>query len=168
VNPISRVVPFIAFALLPLQILPAKEENGMRIEVQKTTISRDDERSRDYSDRIDRTLGLKIFAKNTSMKDLGPGKVDWIMIVDRWGYNPRKLERFKGSDALAALRIGEEVSFTAGQSQLGGYKHYSGQYQDKIEGWSVTITIDNKPIMTLTSGSSFEKLNAKAKDASPQ
>lgn len=138
----------------------------MRVEVQKATLSKDDDRNTDYADRIDRTLGLKVYAKNTSMKDMEAGTVEWVMIVERWGYNPRRLERYKGSSAMPALRSSEEVTFSVGESQLGGYKHYGGQYQDKIEGWSVTIIHGGKPTMRLTSGSAFEKLNAKAKEPS--
>lgn len=160
-----KVFSAAVLALLAIQSLRAKEENGLRVEVQKTTLSKDDDRSTGgYSDRIDRTLGLKIFAKNTSMKDLGQGKVEWIMIVERWGYNPRRLERYKGTEPMPTLRVGEEIILKVGESQIGGYRHYNGEYQDKIEGWSVTIFHDNKVTMTIASSSSFDRLNAKAKD----
>ena len=162
---LKKALPILVILTLTLLHLQAKEENGLRVEVQKSTLSKDDSRKDGYLDTVDRTLGLKVFIKNISMKDLEPGKIDWIMIVERWGSGPSRFERYKGSEPLPALRTGQELTLTVGESQISGYKGYGGTYQDKIEGWGVNVSHPNKAPMTITSSSSFERLNAKAKDA---
>jgi hypothetical protein len=156
-------------AIVPFATGLAKDENGMRVEVSKSTISRDDERRRDgYLDKVDRTLGLKIQAKNISMKPLEPGEIEWTIIVERWGYSPARFERYKGKQIIEALKPGESVNLTVGQSPVGGYEGYSKQYQDKMEAWQVVIRHGGKETITVTSGSTFEKANQRAKDAEPR
>jgi hypothetical protein len=154
--------------LLVMPVLSAKEENGMRVEVSKSTLSNNDERGTgDYYTKVDRTLGLKVQAKNTSMKALPAGKLEWVILIERWGYNPKKIDRFKGSEDFPALKPGESITLTIGQSTVGGYKGYSDKYQDAIEGWSVAILHDGKPTISLVSSSNFAKANERAKDAAP-
>ena len=154
--------------LLIMPVLLAKEENGMRVEVTKSTLSNNDERgSGDFYTKVDRTLGLKVQAKNTSMKALPAGKLEWVILIERWGYSPKKIERFKGTEEFPALKPGESISLTIGQSTVGGYKGYSDKYQDSIEGWSVQILHDGKPTISLVSSSNFAKANERAKDAAP-
>ena len=146
--------------------LRARDENGMRVEVSKSTLSNDDERGAGYSlDRVERTLGLKVLAKNISMKPFDVGQLEWTMIVERWGApSSSRYERYKGTENFPPLKPGESSTLTVGQSSIGGYG-YSKNYQDKLEAWRVIIRHAGTDTITVVSGSAFERLNAKAKDA---
>ena len=163
-----KTLPRLAAAALLLSLLPAafaKDQNGLRIEVRKTTLERNDDTRPGWDSRMDRTLGLKLIAKNTSFKETPEGVIEWTIIVQRWGSSTRRYERYQGVDKLPPLRPGEEVNLTVGESKLTGYREYDGRYQDKIEGWSLTIKHAGAITISDTSGSNFDRLNASAKDA---
>ena len=144
----------------------AKEENGMRVEVTKSTISNDDPDRRGYFEEVDRTLGLKVQAKNISMKPFDVGELEWIIIIERWGSSTQRLERYKGTQKFDPLKPGESINLTVGKSSIEGYKGWGKRYQDKIEAWRVIIRHVGVDTITVVSGSAFERANSKAKDAS--
>jgi len=152
-----------AASLVPLA---AKDENGMRVEVSRSTVSNDDERGSGYSlSRVERTMALKVLAKNISLKPFDVGQLEWTMIVERWGVSgSSKYERYKGTENFPPLKPGESSTLTVGQSSIGGYS-FSRNYQDKLEAWKVIIRHAGADTITLVSGTAFERLNSKARDA---
>ncbi len=135
----------------------------------KSTIEKNDDRDRSWGlDRVDRTLGLKILAKNISMRPFDEGLLEWTIIIERWGYSPSRYERYKGMQKLDPLKPGESVNLTAGESSIGGYGGYNKRYQDKMEAWQVVVKHASGTTISVQSGSSFDRLYAKAKDASPE
>src|SRR5688500_2581474 len=85
-----------------------EEKNGLQVSVTKKTLDRADTRGGYYySDRIDRTQGLKITIKNTTFRPMPEGEIDWTIIVRRYAYATP--EGFTGTDKVKALKPAESV-----------------------------------------------------------
>ncbi len=144
----------------------AEEANGLRVSAQKTVLERGKDREAfTYWDKVDKALGLKVYGRNISLKDLPEGTLDYIVIVRRWGYSPARYDSYRGSEKFPALIKGAETNLTVGQVPLGGYEGLSNrkQYQDSIEGWQIIVKHDGKETLKITSTAAFDKLLPKAK-----
>lgn len=141
----------------------AEDKNGFRITVQKTTLERDDVRGTDiYLDKIDRTLGLKVAIKNISMKEKPESNVEYAIIVSRWGYSTPRYEKYAGTEKLPALKPQVEQDMTLGKARIGGYAGYANKrYQDKIEGWQISIKEGATPTI-IQSGANYTRLAEKS------
>ena len=115
-----------ASLLLTIQPLRAEEKNGVMLTVQKKTLDRNDARGGYYSyDRIDRTQGLKVTVRNTTIKPQPEGEVEWTIIVRRAGYSSGSLEGFSGVEKLKALRPSDTADMVMGavfRSEVGEMK----------------------------------------------
>jgi len=143
-----------------------EEANGFRLSAQKTLLEKDKNRDAFYQwDKVDKALGLKVAAKNVSLKDLGEGTLDYTVIVKRWGQVPEVLESYTGTEKLPPILKGGEINLIVGKVPMGGWENSSNrkQFQDSIEGWQVVVKHDGKETIKITSTGSFEKLLPKAK-----
>ena len=147
-----------------------EEKNGLRLTAQKTTLERDKDRDgSSYWDRVEKALGLKVSAKNVSMKEMPEGTIDSTVIVKRWGYSPPKIERYSSTEKLPPLKPGAEANVVSGKVAIGGYERGGDKrYQDSIEAWQVIVKHNGTETCKITSTGTFEKLNARAKDGPKQ
>ena len=123
-----------ASLLLSIQPLRAEEKNGVMLTVQKKTLDRNDARGGYYSyDRIDRTQGLKVTVRNTTIKPQPEGEVEWTIIVRRAGYSSGSLEGFSGVEKLKALRPSDTADMVMGAAQITGWRDYYDAAKDKME-----------------------------------
>jgi hypothetical protein len=100
--------------------------------VSKKTIDRSDERSSSfYSDRINRTQGLKAVVKNISFRDKPEGQLEWTLLVRK--YYSTTIEKHSGTEKLPALRKAESAEFQLGSAQIYGWRSPSYNVKDKIE-----------------------------------
>lgn len=162
----KTVLPCV-FGLLVLLAVgaPAEEANGLRLTVQKTLLEKDKERGAGYYyDTVSKALGLKIAARNTSFKDFPEGTLEYTVLVKRWGYNPARIEKYSGTEAIPALRKGAEANLTVARVPLGGYEAGGNRtrYQDSIEGWQVIAKHNGAETIKITSTSDFEPMLKKA------
>jgi hypothetical protein len=80
----------------------AEEKNGLSVTVSKTTLERSDTRNTYYySDRIDRTQGLKVTVKNVSFKDMPEGEIEWTILVRK--YYSTTVLKHSGKEKLKPL-----------------------------------------------------------------
>lgn len=145
-----------------------EEANGLRLSIQKTVLERETDRdSFLYWEKVEKALALKVSATNLSFKEKPDGTLSYIVIVKRWGSSPTRYERFSGTEAFPLLKAGAKSDLKVGKVPLGGYEGGTNrkQYQDTIEGWQVTVKHGDAETIKVTSTASFDKLNAKAKDA---
>jgi hypothetical protein len=143
-----------------------EEANGFRLTAQKTLLEKGKDQDAFYQwDKVDKALGIKVAAKNVSLKDLPEGTIEYTVIVKRWGRVPEVLESYTGTEKLPALLKGGEANLIVGKVPLGGWETNSNrkEFQDSIEGWRVVAKHGDKETVKVTSTSSFEKLLAKAK-----
>lgn len=144
----------------------SEEANGLRLTGQKTLLEKSKDRDAFYQwDKVDKALGIKVFARNISIKDFPEGTLDYVVIVKRWGHTPYVYESYSGSEKLGALLKGAETTLTVAKVPIRGYEIGGNrkQYQDSVEGWRLTVKHEGKETITITSTNSFDKLLARAK-----
>ncbi len=154
-----------ACLLLTFSSAPAEEKNGLSLSVSKKTLERSDSRNGyiGYSDRIDRTQGLKVTVKNTSFKPMPEGEMEWTILVRK--YLSSSLYRYTGKEKLSALKVAEAADLTIGAAQITGWKDYGEQYKDKIE-YQVVITQAGKEMIRTASTPAFDALAKRSVKAS--
>lgn len=153
-----------ACALLPFFSALAEEKNGLSVNVSKKTLDRADVRSGyiGYSDRIDRTQGLKVAIKNTSFKPMPDGEIEWTILVRR--YYSTAILSYQGKEALKALKPAEAAELTIGAAQILGWRDASEQTKDKIE-YQVIVNQAGKEMIRVESTASFDTLKKRATPA---
>jgi hypothetical protein len=167
----KRMGWIVVLTLLATVTLPAEEKNGLRVTVQKTVLERDKDHDPYYRwDEVNKVLGLNVALKNVSMNDMGEGEIEYVILVKRWGYNPARIERYKGAEKLPALTKSEETKLKLGRAAIGGYEGNLNRkrYQDNIEGWQVVVKHNGTETIRLSAPGAFEELDKKASDAPKQ
>lgn len=163
----KSLVGIAALLLLMVGTVRAEEKNGLRLSAQKTILDREKEHQA-FSDlsRVEKELGLKVAAKNTSFKPMPEGTLSYIIIVKRWGQMPIAYQRYEGTEKLPALKPSEEANLTMGRVKMSGYEGLNKRqtYQDSIEGWQIIVTHAGAETIRIASTGSFDSLNKKAKD----
>jgi hypothetical protein len=131
--------------------------------VSKKTIDRSDERSSSfYSDRINRTQGLKAVVKNISFRDKPEGQLEWTLLVRK--YYSTTIEKHSGTEKLPALRKAESAEFQLGSAQIYGWRSPSYNVKDKIE-YQVIISHEGTETIRVSSTSAFDSLAKRATNA---
>lgn len=149
-----------ACALTLTSAVQAVEKNGLNLAVNKTVIDNNDTRgSGYYSDRINRTQGLKASVKNTSFKEMPEGEILWTILVLRWGTDT--IESFTGTEKLKMLKPAELVEMVIGKADTGGYKNYGPAEKDKTE-WRVVIKQEGKEMVKAQSTAAFDSMAKRA------
>src|SRR4051794_7143830 len=92
----------------------AEEKNGLAVSVTKRTLNRADRRDGFYYTRYDRTQGYKVTIRNTSLKPLPEGEVNWTIAVRKVSYSTNRVEKYVGTEKLQALRSSESVDLMIG------------------------------------------------------
>ena len=138
----------------------AEEKNGLSVSVVKKTLDRADVRTNSYyTDRIDRTQGLKVTIKNVSFKEMPEGEVEWTLLVRK--YYSTTVEKYAGKEKLKALKPAEVVELTIGSAQIQGWNYAGDQVKDKIE-HQVIVNQAGKEVFRTASTSSFETVAKRA------
>lgn len=135
----------------------AEEKNGLLVSVTKKTLERNDGRTVS-STRVDRTQGLNVSIKNTSIKDFPVGEVQWTLVVRKYSGG---LERYSGKEVLKALRPSMTTEVLVGAAQTGGYRSDYVNYKDKLE-YEVIIVHNGKETLRATSDQNFALLAKRA------
>ena len=135
--------------------LLAVEKNGVMLTVTKKTLDRADTRGGYYSDRIDRTQGLKVFLKNMTFKPQPEGEVVWTIIVRRYGYSSGNLTGFTGSEPLKALGPSESIDMVMGAAQITGWRDYYDSAKDKME-YQVIVKRAGAEVARVQSAANFD------------
>lgn len=160
-----RLLTATAFVLTFASAAHAVEKNGLSIVVNKTVLENNDTRGAGYySDRINRTQGLRAVIKNTSFKEMPEGEVVWSILVLRWGTNT--IESFTGTEKLKVLKPAETTDMVIGKAETGGYKNYGAAEKDKTE-WQVVIKHEGKEMIKLQSTTTFDNLAKRAVKGRP-
>lgn len=141
----------------------AEEKNGLSVSVTKTTIENNDVRGNGYySDRINRTQGLKAAIKNLSFKEMPEGELTWTILVLR--YYSTTIEKYTGTEKLKSLKPAEATDMIIGKAETSGYRNYGPADKDKTE-WQVVVKQGGKEIIKTQSTSSFDNLAKRATKA---
>ena len=141
---------------LTLAAARAEEKNGLSVNVSKTVLEKNDTRGNGYySDRLNRTQGLKAAIKNVSFKEMPEGEVVWTILVKK--YYSNIVESYTGSEKLKALKPAETADMVIGNAEITGYNYSGSTEKDKIE-WQVIIKQDDKEILKVASTSAFDNL----------
>lgn len=149
-----------AFVLLLTAVAQAAEKNGLSVAVNKTTLENNDTRGAGYySDRINRTQGLKASIRNMSFKEMPEGEVIWTILVLRWGSST--INSYTGTEKLKALKPSETADMVIGKAEMGGYKNYGAAEKDKTE-WQVVVKQGGSEIIKTQSTSTFDNLAKRA------
>lgn len=135
--------------------LLAVEKNGVMLTVTKKTLDRSDTRSGYYSDRIDRTQGLKVSLKNMTFKPQKEGEVVWTILVRRVGYTAPS--GFTGSEPLKALQPSEGLDMVMGAAQITGWKDYYDSAKDKME-YQVIVKQGGTEVVRAQSSANFDAI----------
>ncbi len=142
----------------------AEDKNGIRVLVTKKTLDRADGRP-GYSREIARTMALKATFKNISMKDLGEGKIECVILVRRWTTETGSTERYTKELKLEPMKTAQELDLLVGEYHIGGHMHgTSDHHVDQVVAWKLTVDHAGKKTDFLSS-SNFEALNKRATDA---
>jgi len=155
-SPARWILLLIAFSLsaVGLRALTV-EKSGIRVDANFKTLDRADGRANyDYRE-IDRTIALKAVVKNTGFKPLPAGKVEWTILVRRWGFSEiGRIEKATGSAEVPALKQGESAELTLGEVRIGGHLHgTSKEHVDSTEGWKLVFTHEDRVTEVLSSPS---------------
>ena len=136
----------------------AEERNGLLVTVSKRTLNRADRRDTVYYTQYDRTQGYKLTVKNTSLKALPEGEVNWTILV----LKPISgtTEKYVGTEKLKPLRSSESVELMIGAVPIGGYR-YERDYKDEME-HEIVISHAGKETIRATSKPSFAVLARRA------
>lgn len=150
----------VAAAIAFFALVFAEEKNGLLLSVQKSTLDRADVRGGYYfTDRINRTQGLKATLKNVSFKPMQEGEMAWEILVRK--YYSTTIESYKGTEKLKALRPAETAEMVLGAAQITGWRDGTEGAKDKIE-WQVVVKQDGKEILRAASTGSFDTLAKRA------
>ncbi|HEV7868912.1 MAG TPA: hypothetical protein VGO90_14590 [Chthoniobacteraceae bacterium] len=142
-------------------LLLAEEKNGVQLTVVKKTLDRNDVRgSYYYTDRIDRTQGLKVTIKNVSFKPMPEGEVEWTIVVRK--YYSSVVEGFTGVEKLKALRPADTEQMVMGAAQITGWAGYYDAAKDKIE-YQVIVKQGGAETIRTQSSASFDALAKRAR-----
>jgi hypothetical protein len=133
----------------------AEEKNGLSVSVTKRTLNRSDRRDSFYYTRYDRTQGYKVTIRNTSLKPLPEGEVNWTILVRKMAYTNRT-EKFVGTEKLQALRPSESVELMVGAVPIEGYR-YERDYKDEME-YEIAIVHGGKETYKTSSKGNFAAL----------
>jgi hypothetical protein len=160
------VLPALLF-LLFVSLALGEEANGLRLSVQKTVLDRTKDRAAFVGwDRVEKALGLKVSAKNVSMKEKASGTIEYAVVVKKYNYSPLTLHKYTGTEPFPALKPSAEANLTIGKVPMSGYNAGGNrkEYQDSIEGWQVVVKHEGVETLKITSTGDFAKLLARAKD----
>ena len=143
----------------------AEEKNGLSVAVSKTVIEKNDTRGNGYySDRINRTQGLKASIKNVSFKEMPEGEVVWSILVK--SYYSTTIQIYTGTEKLKALKPAETTELIFGSAQVTGYRDTVDSSKDKTE-WQVTVKQDGKELLKVQSTSAFDSMAKHATKPTP-
>ena len=131
----------------------AEEKNGLSLTVSKTVIEKNDPRTGSFSERINRTQGLKASIKNLSFKEMPEGEIVWTILVKK--YYSTTVESYTGTEKLKALKPAEITELVFGAAQITGYRDTDNSWKDKTE-WQITVKQDGKEIIKSQSTSAFD------------
>jgi hypothetical protein len=166
-TPLLRFLAPVVGVLIFLMPLYAIEKNGIQLTAQKTTLEKDKNPDQFYQwDKVNKALALKVTVRNNSLKDLEPATLEYTVIVQKWGHNPKRYKNVSGKEPLPALARGKIEELTVGKVQLDGWETSSNrkEFMDSIDAWQVRIIgKDGQELIVLKSGTSYETLAAKAK-----
>lgn len=141
----------------------AEEKDGVRVDVTKKTLERNDGRA-GYARDIGRIMALHAVVKNVSFNDWPEGgTVEWFVVVQRWNLGETEnLEAFQGTEKLPALKKAGSAEMDLGEITIGGHMHgTSKMHVDEIGGWKVVVKHEGKTT-EFTSSSSFERMYKRA------
>jgi len=159
----------ILFLMGAVSSLRAAEKGGLLVEICKSMLVRNDGQvpSGFRIRSVDRTMTLKMGVKNTSNKDMSATTVEYVALVQRWGFTESgNVERYQGTKPLDALPVAHDTRILLGEFHIGGHLHGpSERHVDHLAAWKVTITRDGQKL-EFTSGANFESLNLRAQDHS--
>jgi hypothetical protein len=136
----------------------AEERNGLLVNVSKRTLNRADRRDTVYYTQYDRTQGYKVTIKNTSLKALPEGEVNWTILVLKPVSGTT--EKYVGTEKLKPLRSSETVELMIGAVPIGGYR-YERDYKDEME-HEIVISHAGKETLRSSSKPSFAALAKRA------
>ncbi len=136
----------------------AEERNGLLVNVSKRTLNRADRRDTVYYTQYDRTQGYKVTIKNTSLKALPEGEVNWTILVLKPVSGTT--EKYVGTEKLKPLRSSESVELMIGAVPIGGYR-YERDYKDEME-HEIVISHAGKETLRSSSKPSFAALAKRA------
>ena len=136
----------------------AEEKNGLSITVSKRTLDRQDKQSTFYYTRFDRTQGYKVVVKNTSLKPMPEGELNWTILVIK--ALSSGTDKYVGTEQIKALRPAESVELMVGAVPIGGYR-YERDYKDQME-YEMVVNHAGKEIMRSSSKASFAALAKRA------
>ncbi len=142
----------------------AEEKNGVRVDVTKKTLERNDGRS-GYTREIGRIMTVHATVKNTSFNDWPEGtSLEWFVVVQRWNLGETEnLELNSGTEKLPELKKASATDIDLGEIEIGGHLHgTSKKHVDEIAGWKIVIKRDGKTT-EFASSSSVERLIKRAK-----
>ncbi len=142
----------------------AEEKDGVRVDVTKKTLERNDGRP-GYARDIGRIMALHVVVKNTSFNDWPEGTtLEWFAVVQRWNLGETEnLELNSGTEKLPELKKSNGTEFDLGEIEIGGHMHgTSKMHVDEIAGWKIVIKRDGKT-SEFASSSSVERLIKRAK-----
>lgn len=155
----------LAVLIAPLGV--AEEKNGLQVTIARKTLDRNDRRTGSYyyySDRIDRTQGLKVTVKNVSFKGMPEGELTWTLLVKK--YSGGTTEGYTGKETLKALKPAETVEMVIGSAEVRGWNDMSGQVKDKIE-HQVVINQGGKETLRISSTPGFDAMAKHASFSTP-
>ena len=143
-----------------LNPLLAAEGNGLQVNVFKRTVGKSDIKSEYYSGK-EQSINLAISVKNTSLRNMPEGELNWAMLV-RKGYS-KLTERVTGVETIKALKVSETVEITVGPAKVGEYRsksdsQYSAgkEYKDKLD-YEIIIMQGEQELLRVGSEASFAK-----------
>src|SRR5436190_22864548 len=162
-----RTVLLSLFLIVGLISVPARAEdkNGLRMTVTKKTLDRADGKP-GYMRDIDRTMAMKAFFKNLTMKDIPEGQIECVILVRRWGLSETgSTERYTSQFKLEPLKPSQETELQLGDYHIGGHMHGTADYHvDQVAGWKLTIDHAGKKTEFFSSPK-FDQDNKRAVDA---
>lgn len=145
------------FALVGVVPAGAEEKNGLLVTVAKKTLDRD--AGVTTSGRSERTQGLGVSIKNTSIREFPAGEVQWTIVV-RKTYEGG-LQKYTGMEPLKALRPSSTADLLLGAAQTSGYHSDYANYKDKLE-YEVVIVHNGHETLRACSDPNFAALASRA------
>ena len=137
-------------------------KNGLLLTVVKKTLDRNDSHPGYYLEtQIDRTMALKVTAKNVSMKEMPEGVIEWSLLVKKYNYSPVRYDLYQGTEKLQALRVGESADVIIGGAQISGWRDISESHKDKLD-YQVIVKHDGKETNRVSTTASFDALAGRA------
>src|SRR5215203_2480449 len=136
----------------------AEEKNGLSVTVSKRTLDRSDKVSSAYYTRYDRTQGYKVIVKNTSLKPMPEGELNWTILVIK--ALSSGTDKYVGTEKVPALRSSENTELLVGAVPIGGYR-YERDYKDQME-YEIVVTHAGKETLRTTSKPAFTAMAKRA------